>query len=282
MSLTPSEKNLNGAGLEHFSSIIKDAIADKSEVSVSATGTATDEVGYITIDGVEKKIVGGGGSSLQNILDGSAIGSVRTSSSKAEDSSYTIGDYAFAEGVSTKASGGSSHAEGDTTTARGYGSHAEGINTTASVVCSHAEGAGTKASGNSSHAEGYGTTASGAYSHAEGYYTAALSDCQHVQGKYNNYDTNGVFAFIIGNGTSNNARSNALTVDWAGNLTCNNIPAPPSSDGEYNLHASIVNGVPTHTWEENKTPNASTSTVGGLTVRLNGNTLYIRNDGGEA
>lgn len=30
------------------------------------------------------------------------------------------------------------------------------------------------------------------------------------------------------------------------------------------------------------TPNASTSTVGGLTVRLSGTSLYIRNDGGEA
>lgn len=36
---------------------------DGSIVTVSATGTATDEIGYITIDGVEKKIAGGGGSS---------------------------------------------------------------------------------------------------------------------------------------------------------------------------------------------------------------------------
>lgn len=35
-------------------------IAAKSTVSVSATGTATDEVQYITIDGVEKKLAGGG------------------------------------------------------------------------------------------------------------------------------------------------------------------------------------------------------------------------------
>ena len=27
------------------------------------------------------------------------------------------------------------------------------------------------------------------------------------------------------------------------------IPAPPSADGEYNLHCSIVNGVPTYTWK---------------------------------
>ena len=28
-----------------------------------------------------------------------------------------------------------------------------------------------------------------------------------------------------------------------------NIPAPPSADGEYNLHCSIVSGVPTYTWK---------------------------------
>ena len=27
------------------------------------------------------------------------------------------------------------------------------------------------------------------------------------------------------------------------------IPAPPSADGEYNLHCSIINGVPTYTWK---------------------------------
>lgn len=37
-------------------------------------------------------------------------------------------------------------------------------------------------------------------------------------GKYNYQDLDTYFAFSIGNGTSNNARSNALTVDWSGNL----------------------------------------------------------------
>lgn len=40
---------------------IRSAVASKSTVSVSATGTATAEVGYITIDGVEKKLAGGSG-----------------------------------------------------------------------------------------------------------------------------------------------------------------------------------------------------------------------------
>lgn len=41
----------------------KEEVDTKSTVSVSSTGTATDEVGYITIDGVEKKLAGGGESS---------------------------------------------------------------------------------------------------------------------------------------------------------------------------------------------------------------------------
>jgi len=40
-----------------------------------------------------------------------------------------------------------------------------------------------------------------------------------AMGKYNKRDTNNTYAFIIGNGTADNARSNALTVDWNGNIT---------------------------------------------------------------
>lgn len=61
-----------------------------------------------------------------NILDGSAIGSVRTVGSTAESSSYTIGQYAFAEGCNAAASGNNSHAEGYDTAAYGESSHAEG------------------------------------------------------------------------------------------------------------------------------------------------------------
>lgn len=38
-----------------------------------------------------------------------------------------------------------------------------------------------------------------------------------MQGKYNIEDTSSIYADIIGNGTSNTARSNAATVDWSGN-----------------------------------------------------------------
>lgn len=168
-----------------------------------------------------------------------------------------IGNYSTAEGYNIIASGYASHAEGYTnpsygarTVASGRGAHAEGHGTTASGDFSHAEGFGdeyaiTEASGAYSHAEGRKTTASGAGAHAEGeettasgrgahaggFKTIAQRRAQTVIGKCNITDTSGdytdsfgEYAFIIGNGTNENARSNALTVDWLGNLiTAGNI-----------------------------------------------------------
>ena len=143
-----------------------------------------------------------------------------------------IGDYTHAEGDYTLASGGSdAHAEGYYTSAFGYGSHAEGDSTLASGDDSHAEGSETIATGDYSHAEGdctsalgYAAHAEGEYtsafgnvSHAEGSYTIAEDDAMHVGGKYN--ETSSGAAFVIGNGTRDDARSDALVVDWSGNVS---------------------------------------------------------------
>ena len=109
-----------------------------------------------------------------------------------------IGEYSFAEGQETVASGRASHAEGGYTKAintndgvitvdsnlcnKGDYSHAEGYGTVAYGAMSHAEGNGTKASGNESHAEGKLTTASGRFSHAEGKSTTASSGSSHAEG----------------------------------------------------------------------------------------------------
>ena len=78
----------------------------------------------------------------------------------------------------------------------------------------------TTASGRDSHTEGYCTTASGRDSHAEGYCTTAASGIQHVQGKFNVIDDKDVYAFIIGNGGPPDIRSNAIAIDWDGNIFC--------------------------------------------------------------
>lgn len=180
-----------------------------------------------------------------NLVNGIAVGSLRTVGSTKETNTYKLGQYAFAEGRNTRALGDQSHVEGNETMASGSCSHAEGYNTTASGNHSHAEGSLTKASsvyshaegfetlvqGQAGHAEGGSTKAMGYYSHAEGQatvcyghgshaegtYTRANADGQHTQGKYNIVDTAKQYAHIVGNGTADDARSNAHTLDWNGN-----------------------------------------------------------------
>lgn len=113
-----------------------------------------------------------------------------------------LGGSSIAEGIRTFAAYDCSHAEGSSTRAIGAQSHAEGYLSISLGNTSHAEGSLTRAIGNASHVEGSGTISASTY--------------QHVQGKYNIEDANGVYADIIGNGTSS-ARSNAYTLDWSGN-----------------------------------------------------------------
>ena len=61
--------------------------------------------------------------------------------------------------------------------------------------------------------------ASGSYSAIIGRGTDASSDYQLAIGRYNEADSSDQYAFIIGNGTSDSARSNALTVEWDGDVT---------------------------------------------------------------
>lgn len=144
-------------------------------------------------------------STATNLVNGSTEGSLRGIYTNAESDSYTIGDYAFAEGELTSASG--------------YASHAEGSMSKTNGVAAHAEGYDTEANGDYSHAEGCGAKATADYTHAEGMHTIASGRYQHVQGKYNVEDASGNYIHIVGNGTgtSDSARSNAHTLDTNGN-----------------------------------------------------------------
>lgn len=167
---------------------------------------------------------------------------------------YYIGNYSVSEGAFTTSSGHSSHAEGNMTIASGEQSHAEGYFSKATDAVCHAEGYNTTASGYTDHAEGYNTTANGGTSHAEGYSTIASGMSSHAQnsgtiaaksdqtaiGRYNIEDTTvsdeKQKSFIIGNGTADNARSNALTVDWSGNVEA----AGDVTDGSSNTLSSVA------------------------------------------
>lgn len=111
-----------------------------------------------------------------------------------------------------------SSAIGEKLVASGDASHAEGSETKASGGVSHAEGYGTESSAFTAHSEGCETIASGMCSHAQNRGTIAATPNQTAIGSYNVKDSNGDYALIIGNGTSSNRRSNALTVDWAGGV----------------------------------------------------------------
>ena len=158
---------------------------------------------------------------------------------------HAIGKYSHAEGASTQATSWASHsegyntsatgryghAEGRDTIASGTGSHAEGITmaievpdntgnipSTASGMASHAEGGGCIASGQCSHAEGVITSAHGTGAHAQNYRTTAYSYFQTAMGRYNKEDRTGTYAVIVGNGSQDDMRSDAFTIDWDGNI----------------------------------------------------------------
>lgn len=93
--------------------------------------------------------------------------------------------------------------------------------------------------GQYSYAEGVGTGAAGDASHAQNYGTAAQSDYQTALGKFNIPDPNDTYAVIIGNGTDNANRSNALTVGWDGEVTASG----DIIDGDGNILSDIAAAV---------------------------------------
>lgn len=186
-----------------------------------ATGVCSHAEGSGTVaEGEYAHAEGLGTSAYGHATHAEGVGtSAYSSGSHAEGlNSSASGDHSHAEGEGAIANGYASHAEGRNASATGKASHAEGESTTASGEHAHAEGWSTTASGESAHAEGHSTSASGGYSHAEGDSTIASSWNQHVQGKYNIEDAGGIYAHIVGNGSSvTNVRSNAHTLDWDGN-----------------------------------------------------------------
>ena len=168
-----------------------------------------------------------------------------------------VGAMSFAEGYNTIASGIYSHAEGMVTTAKGSYSHAEGYYTKANGSNSHAEGYFTKASGHTSHVQGkyniedpsaYTKTTDTSIDSNKTYYTLSNGKFSEVSspttsGLSNYYEytpDSAEQAFIIGNGAYDSNRSNALTVDWNGNieLALDTTAASGTTDGD--LYSAIT------------------------------------------
>jgi Head domain of trimeric autotransporter adhesin len=135
------------------------------------------------------------------------------------------GSSSLATGFYTTASGGFSNAMGNNSLASGGGSTSIGQHTIASGSLSTAMGNTTTASGFGSTSMGEGTVASGTFATAMGFHTVAKAYSSVAIGRYNDsiatsskivwIDTDPLL--ILGNGTSNTARSNALIVLKNGN-----------------------------------------------------------------
>lgn len=190
--------------------------------------------------------------------------------SHAHGNGTTAGGYiSTAYGTGTKATGTASLATGNCTQATGYASTSIGNGTKASGDQSFATGLQTISSGSHSFSGGSGSTAAGngslafgsnAYAHANfsyafghetdannihslvtGHFTSTSRDYQVVFGIANDSNPNALF--IIGNGSvvdngtwTELSRSNALTVDYNGNLwVSGDVTTTDENDNEISL-----------------------------------------------
>ncbi len=122
-----------------------------------------------------------------------------------------IGNYSFASGSRTIASGNNSTAMGQLTTASGDFSTSIGGSTIASNSYATAIGYATTASGNASTALGFSTTAKAVGSFS----TGLFNDISDNPGPSATFPTDRIFQ--IGNGNDASSRSNAMTVLKNGN-----------------------------------------------------------------
>ena len=140
-----------------------------------------------------------------------------------------IGYNSFASGNSTKAKGDYSTAMGQYTTASGDASTAMGLATRSTAYATTSMGNNTIASGNYSTAMGQYTNASGDYSTSMGKITNSNAFASLCIGQFNDsiasssktswVETDPLL--ILGNGTANNTRNNALVVYKNGNIDIN-------------------------------------------------------------
>ena len=206
----------------------KDKIAELAadKVDLSDYAKKTDTVLETTLSRGRKaeSVVGKGSFAFGNNVEASG------SYSHAEGTAVASGSYSHAEGTLSVASGSTAHAEGNRTVASGTCSHAEGSKTIANAAYSHVEGkyniedsiqSWSTWTPNTEYAIGDKVKMLVVNSNNEtsfnGYICKiANNDADFVAANW--AKTNSMnYAYIIGNGTTNDARSNAYALDWDGN-----------------------------------------------------------------
>ncbi|MFT3982056.1 MAG: hypothetical protein QM687_16430 [Ferruginibacter sp.] len=203
-----------------------------------AAGTDTRAKGeFATAIGQGSSAAGHAATALGAITDASGWVSTALGGETKAPASYATamgyktiagGDYATAMGHINTASGYAATAMGDGNTASGTAATTLGSWGTASGINSLTAGFANIASGSTAAAMGVSTQASGDYSLATGAGTKAPSYAETGIGVYNSNYTpaaNGATQWnssdrllSVGNGTADNARSNALTVLKNGNI----------------------------------------------------------------
>ena len=254
----------SGNGIQTSSNTASGSVSVAMGVGTTASGQ------YSTSMGVETTASGGRSTAMGHQTEASgefstAMGRETTASG---DYSTAMGDYTIASGALSTAMGFETTASGsysttmcDRTIAYGYASTAMGNQTQAggnfstalgrytlaNGPYSTAMGYDTRANGNTSIAMGTGTRASGQHSIVMGIYTIAKDYNSLVLGQCNlagstitssgsefNLDNT---AFVIGNGTDSDSRSDALTVLFDGTTT---IAGDLNVNSDARLKANIV------------------------------------------
>jgi len=132
--------------------------------------------------------------------------------------SISLGRFGLASGQHATALGAYNSATGDESMAMGYGTYATGTSSTSMGKNTSASGDYATAAGLETIASGYGSTAIGVWNSAGGANPTTFSSTNR--------------AFMIGNGTASNARSNAMTVLFNGNTTISGSVTAPSFIGD--------------------------------------------------
>lgn len=220
-----------------------------------ALGDESHAEGHGTIAGALASHSEGAGTKVGNYSQESGIGADHTVSPTPGPSptptppSYVAqpGEGSHVEGYDNIVSGYGSHAEGVRNYVTGNYSHAEGINNSLLKNYAHVSGYNNISNADCSETSGIWNTNNGYGSFVTGYYNECSYNHQAIFGKYNLNKSDTLFE--VGNGTADNARSNAFEVHGDGRAT---IGAAPTNDMDavnkkyFEDNLKTINGQPIH------------------------------------
>jgi hypothetical protein len=156
------------------------------------------------------------------------------------DNSTSMGHATTATGDNSTAMGHNTQASGSESTAMGHLTHAEAVYSTAMGNQTIATGWASTTMGTNTEANGFGSSSMGVYTKASDYGSLAvghfnlLGSAVTASGaEFNSSNT----AFVIGNGTNENNRSDALTVLFDGTTT---IAGDLNLNSDARLKANII------------------------------------------